>query len=244
MTRPLLLAVPVALAACAPSAASTRPAPAATRVTLPAALEGQRSTYEAEVAGALEDVATWFTREELPLPSGPIVKEVVVLGGAEEARKAVAKRAGVAEDQIPDGFSGTVDGDTLLLVDHGGYEAIFRRLYPDEAFGEGEYRRLAAHEVAHRAHELVVIARTGSSDAMGPRWFFEGLALACAGQFAASSPGKLSPPEVGALIAKDAEHPLGYPRYAELFRSVARRTPVKELVARAGSADFAAAVAR
>lgn len=243
MIRPVLLLL-AGLLACAPAAPSTRTQPAAARVTLPSALEAQRAAYEAEVAGALEDVTAWFTREGLPLPQGPVVKEVVVLGGAEEARRAIATRAGVPESQIPDGFSGTVDGDTLLIVDHEAYAATFHRLYPEEAWGEGEYRRLAAHEVAHRAHERVVVAKTGSSEGMGPRWFFEGLALACAGQFAASSPGTLSPPEVGALIARDAQHPLGYPRYADMFRSVARRTPVKELVARAGSADFEAAVAR
>jgi hypothetical protein len=125
-----------------------------------------------------------------------------------------------------------------LLVDREAYGATFQRMYPREPWSEGEYRRLAAHELAHRAHELIAISTTGSSEGMGPRWFFEGLALACAGQFSASSPGGLSPPEVRALIDQDEREPLGYPRYADMVRSLARTVPFKELVARAGKPDF------
>jgi class 3 adenylate cyclase len=200
--------------------------------------EPQRAQYEADISWALGEVTGWFLDQGFQLPAGPVVKEIVVLGDTAEARRAVAARAGVPEGQVPDTFSGTVDGETLLVVSREGYAATFQRMYPQEVWSEGEYRRLAAHELAHRAHELVVIAATGSSEGMGPVWFFEGLALACAGQFPTSSPGGLSPSEVRALIEQDERKPLGYPRYADMFRSMARAIPVKELVARAGKPDF------
>ena len=227
---------------CASTTLSNRSGSTGPRVVLPAALELQRAQYEANVAWALGEVTSWFSDQGLQLPAGPVVKEIVVLGDTAEARRAVAARAGVPESQVPDSFSGTVDGETLLLVSREAYAATFQRMYPQEVWSEGEYRRLAAHELAHRAHELIVIAATGSSDGMGPVWFFEGLALTCAGQFSTSSPGGLSPSEVRVLIEQDERKSLGYPRYADMFRSVARTVPVKELVARAGKPDFAASI--
>jgi len=240
----ITLALPVAMTSmgCAPTTPSSRSGSTAPRLVLPAALESQRAQYEADVAWALGAVTGWFSEQGLQLPAGPVVKEVVVLGDTAEARRAVAARAGVPESQVPDSFSGTVDGEALLLVGREAYAATFQRMYPQELWSEGEYRRLAAHELAHRAHELVAISATGSSEGMGPRWFFEGLALACAGQFPTSSPGGLSPSEVRALIDQDERKPVGYPRYADMFRSVARTVPVKDLVARAGKPDFTATI--
>lgn len=232
-------AMAVVLTGCATTMLSSRSGSAAPKVVLPAALEPQRAQYEADAAGALGDVASWFSEQGLQLPAGLLVREIVVLGDTAEARRAVAARAGVPESQVPDSFSGTVDGETLLLVSREAYAATFQQMYPQERWNEGEYRRLAAHELAHRAHELIAISTTGSSDGMGPRWFFEGLALACAGQFLTSAPGGLSPLEVSALIEQDERRPLGYPRYADMFRSLARVDPVKELVARAGKVDSA-----
>ena len=180
----------------------------------------------------------WFQEQGLGAPPVTMVRDVVVLGSVAEARRAVAVRAKVAEDQVPDSFSGTTDEDTFLVVSREAYAETFQRLYPEVPWTDGEYRRLLAHELAHRAHELVAISLTGSAEGMGPPWFFEGLALACAGQFAASAPGSLSWDEVSALIAKDEQHPLGYPRYADMFRSVVRIAPVKELVANAAKANF------
>ncbi|HVE82857.1 MAG TPA: hypothetical protein VND93_08405 [Myxococcales bacterium] len=229
------------LAACAPAGLSHRTGPA---LTLPPELEPQRARYQADIDAALEDVTRWFSEQEVQTPAGPLVREVVVLGGdAAAVRRAFAERFGMSEAQVPDGFSGTTDGAVLFLVSRETYQATFRRLYPKETWAEGEYRRLATHEVAHRAHELAAVSLTGSSEGMGPRWFFEGLALACAGQFQASSPGRLQWKEVTALIKEDAKHPLGYPRYADMFRSAARMVPVKNLVARAGAPDFAEWVA-
>ncbi len=73
---------------------------------------------------------------------------------------------------------------------------------------------------------------------MGPRWFFEGLAIACASQFASPPAPALSWDELDELIAKDAAKPLSYPFYGQMFRSLAAKFPVKTLVEHAGRAGF------
>jgi hypothetical protein len=105
-----------------------------------------------------------------------------------------------------------------------------------------EYRKLIIHELAHRVHAIIAKKIFGSEDGMGPRWFFEGLAIACAGQFASQhSDNNLTWKEIKMVIEKDARNLLekpGYPIYKQIFKSLSTKISISWLIKHAGDEDF------
>jgi hypothetical protein len=208
------------------------------RLELDASLEAERARYQQDIDAALDQVIAWFGQHDMIRRRDELVDRVIVFRDEAQARPHLARHFEVAEDMIPPGFSGTVDGKTLFLVSREAYAATFAQMYPEHAFTEHAYRALVTHELAHRAHEVTAIDITGAAEGMGPPWFFEGLAITCAAQFEASFQGAPPWAEIQALIARAAQAGLGYPLYGQMFRSVATRVPVKELVSLAGRSDF------
>jgi len=162
----------------------------------------------------------------------------VLFADVAAAKRRLAKHFGVSEDKIPDGFSGTVDGKTLFIVARETYANTYARLYPDRPWSDRSFQDLIAHELAHRAQALKAKAIFGSEDGMGPRWFFEGLAITCASQFAENPGRMLSWEQMQDLIARDSKGILSYPLYGQMFRSVVASFPVRWLVHRAGQKGF------
>ena len=233
----LALGVLCLAAACAssgprPSARSDRVA----QVTLPASLEKQRSAYERDIASALTQAAGCFESWGVARPDQPFIARVQLFESSAEARAHLAKTFGVSPDDIPASFAGTVDGTTLYLVGRDAYRTIWKQTYPDQPWSEKEYRRLVVHEAAHRVHEAIAIRDFGSSDAMGPGWFFEGLAVTCAGQFDTGGPLL---DRAGILALTSAEPPkASYPVYGRLVRSLAALHPMHQVIAAAARPDF------
>ena len=128
-------------------------------------------------------------------------------------------------------------GETLYLVERDRYREIWKELYPSWPWTGKTYHQLIVHEVAHKAHELIAISRTGSPDGMGPSWFFEGLAAVCAGQFDEGEP-PMSWDEIEALVGGGRTPRVSYPLYGRLVRSLAASHDLKELIVRAPEPGF------
>jgi hypothetical protein len=228
-------------AGCQPARPESK-APAARargyRLELDASLEPERARYRQDIDQALDQVIGWFGQQGMVRQRGELIDRAIVFRDEAAARPHLARHFGVAEDMIPPGFSGTVGGKTLFLVSRAAYADTFARLFPEHAWSEHAYRALVTHELAHRAHEVTAIELTGAAEGMGPRWFFEGLAIACTAQFEESFQGALPWAEIQERIARDAQAGLSYPLYGQMFRSLATRFAVKELVRQAGRSDF------
>lgn len=205
-------------------------------LSLPVSLEPERARYEREIAEAREKVAAWFEEAGFPVDPSDILAQAVVFENVAAARAFLEVEFGVAPEEIPDTFSGTVRERTLFLVSRGTYRAIWRDLYPDWAWDRNTYRDLITHELAHRAHETATVARFGTAEAMGPTWFFEGLAIACAGQF--DDHTALSRRDLESWFGGERAIPVSYPLYGRLVRSLLRQFEQGELIERAADPGF------
>jgi len=213
------------------------PAPQRLQFELPTAAAGLRGAYVRDVGEALVEVSAFFRAAGYTIAPESLLDSVVVLDWTPEVVARLAQSFGVPPEDIPSTFAGTVAGHTLFVVERERYHAIWTQLYADWRWTDEEYRRLIAHELTHRAHEVIAITRLGSADRMGPPWFFEGLAVMSAGQFdGAQEP--LTPAEIDALVGAGRVPPVSYPLYGRLVRSLARRYALQTLIWRAAQAGF------
>jgi hypothetical protein len=233
----LVLTVSCATVGKKPAQAPPEGQPGALRWQLPPSLEGQRGDYEHDVSGALEEVARFFRASGFEVASGDLIDSVIVFSDPAAAREHFAKTLGTSPGRIPATFAGTVHKRTLFLVSRESYKEIWERTYPDWPWTGGTYHGLVVHELAHRAHESIAISRMGSADAMGPSWFFEGLAVDCAGQFDKEEP-PLSREEIETLVGGKATPPVSYPLYGRLVRSLSATIAMKDLITKAPEAGF------
>ncbi len=207
------------------------------RFELPASLERDRSSYEEDVRTALGDVSNFFLASGFELPDTRIIDSVTVFDSSPKASAYLANAYSVPVESIPETFSGTVEGKKLFLVSRDTYQEIWRKLYPEWPWTDHTYRQLIVHELAHRAHEEIVLAKYGSADAMGPTWFFEGLAVTCAGQF--ENPNQLfSREELEEQVGSGHTPPVSYPLYGRIVRTLAAKYGMKMLIAKASNPDF------
>lgn len=231
------------LSACASSAPIKtqglgNSAPPVVRLTLPPSLESDRALYQKDIETALDRVDAWFSENGLGVDRREMLDSAVMFADVPEARRQMAKHFGLPEDKIPGGFSGTVDGRTLFLVSRETYAKTYARLYPDRSWSTDSFQSLVTHELAHRAHALKAKALFGSEEGMGPRWFFEGLAISCSSQFAELPTAMMGWQELKDLIAQDSNGVLSYPLYGRMFRSLAARFPVRWMVEHAAEPGF------
>ena len=209
-----------------------------------ASMEQQRDDYYAQIDEALGAVARWFSDAGYAVSKAELVRTAVVFDDIEKARDAVARHFGVDPSAVPDSFSGTVDSATLFLVSREIYRNTYERLYPEWPWVDEDYRGLIVHEIAHQAHSRIALSRFGSEEAMGPRWFFEGLAILCAGNFLTSETAvsRLSWDQFMAYVEKDAHESLSYPIYGRMIRSLTVSFPVGYLIDHARDKDFPASL--
>ena len=215
--------------------------PPAVRLELPPSLESERDSYAREIEAARSRVVAWFAANRLTIGAQDIVDSAMVFADVPAAKRHMSKHFGIPEEKIPDGFSGTVDGKALFVVARETYAKTYARLYPEHPWSSDSYQSLITHELAHRAHAVKAQELFGSEEGMGPRWFFEGLAITCASQFSVRSLPTLTWEGMQELMAKDStQQTMSYPRYGQMFRSIAASFPVAWLVQHAGRADFVA----
>lgn len=206
-------------------------------VELPASMEGQRGEYERLITSSRDEVLAWFAKAGLPMKAADLIDRAVVYPDTESARRAMAKAFGLDFQKIPDTFGGTVNGKTLYVTSEEGFHPSWTKLYPKWPWSRRRYRSLIIHELAHRAHAYLSFQRTGSEDAMGPSWFFEGLAVMCAGQFAAGEK-PMNSVEMLSYVGGSQMPKVSYPLYGRLVRSLALFVPVKTLVEKAAEPGF------
>jgi len=210
------------------------------QIELPPNLESERASYREDILLAVGRVASWFTQQGFETRAEDLIDRAIVFGDIETAQAKVAEHFGVDPTAVPDSFSGTVDQKTLFVVTRDVYRKTYTRLYPDWPWDESQYQGLVAHEVAHRAHARVAVSLHGSEEAMGPTWFFEGLAILCAGNFEPREGEwpRLSWDQFMAYVREDGTKSLGYPTYGRMIRSLVAAFPAKLLIERASDKDF------
>ncbi|MBZ5538334.1 MAG: hypothetical protein LAO31_20470 [Acidobacteriia bacterium] len=207
------------------------------RLELPPSLEHERSEYESEVLKGLDEVANFFRSSGFELPSQKLIESVLVFDSSSKGREYMVREYGAPLKSIPETFSGTVEGRRLLLVSHESYREIWRKLYSEWPWTDKTYHQLIVHELAHRAHEAISISRFGSADAMGPPWFFEGLAVVCAGQFETDQP-PMSREEMEKQVGLGRTPKASYPLYGRIVRSLVAEFGMKTLIPKASEQGF------
>lgn len=128
---------------------------------------------------------------------------------------------------LPRTYSAALEQEILFCVSPSLYSAN----YADGASDPAAFEKLLAHEIAHRLHVRIL---DGHEDDMGPIWFFEGFALYAAGQFAHD------PPADADLVSKTigSSKRGNYRDYARVFRHLAKRVAVPELIRQAAKPGF------
>ena len=241
MNRYCLLFV-FAAAACTPRAPASRavkaPHVVALRLELPPDLEPRRQLYQREVKAALDQVLRWFADHGFVRKRTGIVDQVVVFGDKQQMKRRLARRFKISPDKIPDSFGGTVDGTTLLIVREEMFKKNYATLYPKLKWDAGTYQRIMVHELAHRVHAMISTELFGTEDGMGPRWFFEGLAIACSGQFPGLEEPHLTWAQLAARVERDKKGIQTYPIYKRMFRSLVASFPAEHLIRSAGKDGF------
>jgi len=109
----------------------------------------------------------------------------------------------------------------------------YARLRPQYASTRDSWARLLAHEMVHVLHERLV---ANDYDAMGPKWFFEGLAAFGANQDLGKAASFHSVAD--ALNATKDNSAGSYGRYKAVVAFLLRKISLAELIGRAGEQDF------
>jgi hypothetical protein len=206
----------------------------AERLALPAQEEPLRGWYADQVVAAHETIAAFAADHGWASRVRPFFRRVQVIAeqGALWARLRGA--FGLPDDApLPTaGLAGALEQGVLYAVT----PEVYARVQPRYGTAPGAYARLLAHEMAHRLHIAVL---DGDEERMGPAWFYEGFAVVASGDLVG----------LEAATADDlwwhvrAEGAGAYAHYAAALRFLAARTPLPELMARAGEAGFEAWVA-
>ena len=207
------------------------------KIDLAPSLERERSSYENDVFEAVADVSDFFSSSGFAVSGEGVIDSVLVFETSLAAREYLSLELGTPLEAIPETFAGTVMENRLFLVSRESYRDIWHQLYYEWPWTERTYRSLIVHEIAHRMHEVIVREQAGSSDAMGPVWFFEGLAVVCAKQFEAQQ-APLSREALRQLVGSGRSPTVSYPLYGHIVRTLAAEFGVRRLVSEAAHPDF------
>lgn len=205
-------------------------------VSLSPDLEEQRDELEIELLRAQEIVGNFASLHGWRHHTAdPFMHTVEIFDGQEafiDALLALLERQKFSDDPdnailLPDAVSAALEKDVLMAVSPAAYAMI----YP-QGMEENSYARLLAHEMAHRLHVRIL---GGDEDAMGPVWFYEGFAIAAAGQFSRRKPA-VTPEEAVRIIRREARG--DYRAYATVMEMVLQKKSLPELVGMAGKPGF------
>ena len=192
-------------------------------MTLGKALEPERSALRVVVRDAQRRVVRFAALHGWTgLVQQAFAKEVRIFDAKPDFDRTLITISGAPQTTIlPKTYSAALEQDVLFSVSPGLYLAN----YSDGASDPAAFEKLLAHEISHRLHVRIL---DGLEDDMGPIWFFEGFALYAAGQFLeAPLP---TPEEVAKVVSSHGRG--SYREYARVFRYLARRVPLPELIER------------
>lgn len=130
-----------------------------------------------------------------------------------------------AQTQVPENVVSVFNNGRLLAT----AEADARRTNP-AIDSHDAYVRILAHELVHGLHVAVL---RGDKSAMGPRWFFEGFAVAAAGQF---DEQQISAADYRAVIAGLPK--ADYRLFGATVRKLAQTHSYADLIERARKPGF------
>lgn len=223
--RTALLSVLAFVTACTPTSNPRPP------IVVPASLAGQEVAVRADVNAACALIRAFAARHGwADLVGGCFYDRVEVFDSAAQLKERVRVIHDLEPDaRLPDGVVAGLEKRILLAVT----AEEDRRLNPEYTRQPDSWRRLLAHEMAHRLHVAIL---DGDEDAMGPTWFFEGFAVFASGQ-ELGDPLVYSTAEE-ALEGVHAKGPLAYRRYGAALKFFAGRIPLTQLVVRAGAEGF------
>lgn len=129
--------------------------------------------------------------------------------------------------EIPKTYSAVLEKRVIISVS----PELYTQNYP-EGIEDKYFEKLIAHEIAHSLHIRIL---DGNEDAMGPIWFFEGFAIYAAGQFENYS-FELGPKEIWEIVRSNERR--SYKKYGAVFRYFLKKASIKDLIEKAGTADF------
>ena len=198
--------------------------------------DGARARDARDFDRARSDLIYYLSENAINLDDYNVIDRIVIFSNQDAVRLYFKKNYGIAEDQIPDTFAGTIIDRRLLLVNRSEYKSIWKRLYPEWKWTDEEYYKLIKHEMAHAFHENYAVANFGSADAMGPQWFFEGFAVVAAGQFMCEP---MSVKEIQRLFSqKEVFSKPSYPEYGCAVQSLVLHYGLRRVLENAKESEF------
>ena len=216
-----------ALAACALPALGTKPAPVKwTLLVSPPSAAAEKSARASMDDAELLVASFAFSHDFGTAYSRGIAREVQVFA-TKEAFDHFLQVTGEwpAQTPVPANVVAVFNNGRLLAA----AEVDARRTNP-AIDSHDAYVRILAHELVHGLHVAVL---RGDKAAMGPRWFFEGFAVAAAGQF---DEQHISQADYRAVIAGLPK--ADYRLFGAAVRKLAQTHSYAELIERARKPDF------
>lgn len=201
----------------------------ARHLVLPAGEQHRYGWYVEQVVAAHEAVTTfaashgWADRVEVWFDRVEVFDDQLALWSRLRSEFGLSSDAPIPTTAL----AGSLEGRVLRVVT----PVEYARVQPCYGTAPGAFRRLLAHELAHRLHIAVL---GGAEDLMGPRWFFEGFAVVASGDLT----NTVTADAQNVTSHMRADGAGAYASYGAAVRFWAGRIPLPVLVARAGDDGF------
>ncbi|MGE0326696.1 MAG: hypothetical protein AB7S68_30490 [Polyangiaceae bacterium] len=204
-----------------------------TPLSLPPKLEAERDSFEADLDLAFATVNRFAAEYHWDIRAEDLIVDWEVFDTQAALWKRVLELEGLPADTPlpPTGLSATIEDGHLLAV----APMEYQRLHPEYQHGGSAWPELLAHELVHGLHVSIL---HGNADAMGPTWFYEGLAVVGSGQ-----PFGLErhfDSNQAALAAVKQAHESDYATHAAVVRYFMTKVPLTELIQQAKDPNFEA----
>jgi hypothetical protein len=198
-------------------------------LTLSLSLEPERMQFEQILLEAQRRIVRFAAKHGWKdLAKERFFDSVKIFDVKKDFDKALAGVAGLpASTVLPQTYSAALECGVLMAVS----PELYAKNYPP-GIEEDSYEKLLAHEMAHRLHIRIL---RGYEEAMGPIWFFEGLAIYAAEQFreTTSEPTKT---EIEEILSNSERS--SYRKYGEVFRFFAKKLSVTDMIEHAAKEGF------
>ena len=182
----------------------------------------------AEVEAAKQNVVRFAMANNLLSGlNGLDLKSIKVFSSKDAFDKALISADGLpSSTKLPSTFVGVVDADVLYACS----EPVAQANNPIVK-SRGDYIKLLTHEMTHALH--IALLR-GDETKMGPKWFFEGLAVYAADQYPNDPPA--SDGTYRSVVLETSKK--DYRLYVAAFRRLAKAYPIAELINKASKPGF------
>jgi len=184
-------------------------------------------TFADRVHSSISTILTFSKAHHMKIDrSTDFVEEVIHYGTKEKFDQVISSSPDWPRGtQVPSTYVGLGQKQKFHVVSWDAYKTI----HPNDSVLD--YEKLIAHELTHLLH---ISYLKGREDDMGPTWFFEGFACLVAGQYPNSPmPSK---DNVGEILADKKRG--SYLEYAAIFRSLAKKKSIPELLQAAPTKEF------